>query len=71
VAVRQSTTFSAETPRKLFDIPEDIWSDDYDVSPDGERFVMIERDPLELRPFDLVVIPNWAEEMKARLASAK
>jgi hypothetical protein len=26
---------------------------------------------LELRPFDLVVIPNWVDEMKSRLAAAK
>jgi hypothetical protein len=32
---------------------------------------MIQRDPLELRPFDLVVIPNWVDEVKARLAAAK
>jgi len=32
---------------------------------------MIQRDPLELRPFDLVIVPNWVEEMKSRLKAAK
>jgi hypothetical protein len=63
--------FSAEPPQKLFDIREDIWIDYYDVSPDGQRFVMVQKDPLELRPFDLVVVPGWVEEMKARLAAAR
>jgi hypothetical protein len=25
---------------------------------------VVQRDPLELRPFDLVIVPNWVEEMK-------
>jgi serine/threonine-protein kinase len=69
--VRTSIMFSAEPPQKLFDIREDIWIDYYDVSPDGQRFVMVQKDPLELRPFDLVVVPGWVEEMKARLAAAR
>jgi serine/threonine-protein kinase len=48
--VRTSPSFAADPPRKLFDLPEDIESDFYDVSPDSKRFVMVERDPLELPP---------------------
>lgn len=69
--VRASPSFAADPPHKLFDLAEDIWSDSYDVSPDSQRFVMVQKDPLELRPFDLVVVPGWVEEMKARLASTK
>ena len=36
-----------------------------------QNFVMVELDPFELRPLDLVVVPGWVEEMKARLAAAK
>jgi hypothetical protein len=43
----------------------------YDVSPDGQQFVMVQKDPFELRPLDLVVVPNWVEEVKSRVASAK
>jgi serine/threonine-protein kinase len=69
--VRTSSSFSVAAPRILFRIPEDIWTGDYDVSPDGQSFLMLQRDPLELRPLDLVVVPNWVEEMKARLSAAK
>jgi hypothetical protein len=65
------TTFSAKAPRKLVAIPEDIAADFFDVSPDGRRFVLIQRDPLELRPLDLVIVPSWVDEMKARLASVR
>jgi serine/threonine-protein kinase len=70
-AVRMSPTFAVDAPQKLFDLPEDVQHEAYDVSPDGGRFLMVQVDPLELRPFDLVVVPNWVEEMKARLAAAK
>jgi hypothetical protein len=54
-------------------LPEEIARGDgfYDVSPDGQHFVMVQKDPFELRPVDLVVVPNWVEEMKARIDSAK
>lgn len=67
-AVRTSPTFPSDPPRKLFPLTDEIVIslDFYDVSPDGQHFVMIEKDPFELRPLELVV-----EEMKARLAAAK
>ncbi len=69
-AVRTSPTFAAEPPRKLFDLPDEI-AGGWDVSPDGQQFVMVELDPFELRPLDLVVVPGWVDEMNARLAAAK
>ncbi len=69
-AVRTSPLFIAGPPLKVFELPEDILGD-YDVAPDGQHFVMVQNDPIELRPFDLVVIPGWVEEMKSRLAAAK
>ncbi len=72
-AVRTSTTFEADSPRKLFDLSDELLTDVdfYDASPDGRHFAMIQKDPFELRPLDIVVVPGWAEEMKARLAAAK
>jgi len=71
-AVRTAPTFASEAPRKLFDLPEEIlWGFGfYDVSPDGQRFVMIEKDPFELRPLGLVIVPNWTAELEARMAAA-
>ena len=61
VAVRPDGSFGA--PRRLFD-----WTNfsntifhSYDVSPDGKRFLMIQRDPGSV-PRQLNVILNWADE---------
>jgi hypothetical protein len=32
---------------------------------------MIQKDPDELRPIELVVAPNWLEEVKAKMAAAR
>jgi Tol biopolymer transport system component len=71
-AVRTLPTFGSEPPRKLFEVPEEIVTGlrFYDATPDGQRFLMIERDPLELRPLGLVIVPGWTTELPARLASA-
>lgn len=67
--VRMSPAFLTDAPQKLFDFPDDVWSRMYDASPDGQSFVTVRKDPLELRPLDLVAIPGWTEEMKSRLAT--
>ena len=36
----------------------------YDVSADGERFVMIEPSGAAQLPTELVLVQNWAEELK-------
>ena len=40
----------------------------YDVTPDGQRFLMVR--PVDLPPepaTELVLVENWFEELKARL----
>jgi hypothetical protein len=69
-SVRTSPSFAADPPRKLFDLPEEIGGG-WNVSPDGQQFVMVELDPFELRPLELVIVPGWSEEMKSRLTAAK
>jgi hypothetical protein len=43
----------------------------YDVSPDGQRFLMIKdvtpEFAVRVQPPNLVVVLNWAEELKARV----
>ena len=42
----------------------------YDVAPDGQRFLMIKEPEVVERPSEaarVVVVLNWAEELKARL----
>jgi hypothetical protein len=57
----------------VFKIPEEIGVSFgfYDVTPDGQRFVMIEKDPFGLRPTELVAVPNWLAELKSRMATAR
>jgi hypothetical protein len=43
----------------------------YDVTADGQRFLMVEREPREEAPLQIVVIPDFVEEMKARLAAGR
>ncbi len=70
--VRTTPVFTSDPPRKLFDLTDDILSDAgfYDASPDGNHFVMVQKEPFEQRPPDLVIVPGWIEEMRARLAAA-
>jgi hypothetical protein len=32
---------------------------------------MVQNDPFELRPIEPVLVPNWVEALKARMASAR
>ena len=61
VAIRPDGSFGA--PRKLFDRTNFLTRifRCYDTSPDGKRFLMIQRDPGSV-PRQLNVILNWADE---------
>jgi eukaryotic-like serine/threonine-protein kinase len=43
----------------------------YDVTPDGQRFVMVQARERELAPAQLNVVTNWFEDLKRRVGSAK
>ena len=63
-AMRADGSFGA--PVRLFDRSNFLFSyrfRTYDVSPDGKRFLMIQRDPASV-PRQLNVILNWPEELK-------
>ena len=68
--VTTTPTFSARTPRMLFEGPfrTDGPSRGYDVTPDGQRFLMVKE--VELPPArvsHLVLVQNWTEELKAKV----
>ena len=42
----------------------------YDVSPDGQRFLFIEEPEAAPAPRQLVLIPNWSDELRAKLRAA-
>ena len=61
VAIRPDGSFGA--PRRLFDRSNYIFKyHSYDISPDGKRFLMIQRDPGSV-PRQLNVILNWSDEL--------
>ncbi len=68
VAIETEPELSVGTPRLLFEGrflgagPLHLRRS-YDVSPDGQRFLMIQREQ-ELVPTEIVVILNWFEELK-------
>ena len=64
VAIQTEPKFSADAPRVVLDVGFAA-EPAFDVSRDGERFLMIQRDASSKR--SLVVVLNWFEELK-RLA---
>ncbi len=67
VPVQLTPEVSAGKPKMLF---EDrfvrigfSWRD-YDITPDGQRFVMVEDAEEEAAPTEIVVVLNWFEELK-------
>ena len=63
VAIRPDGSFGP--PRRLFDRSTYFLKfSSYDVSPDGKRFLMIQRDPASV-PRQLNVILNWSDEAPA------
>ena len=56
-------TFRAGTPAKVFDAGGYTrgYARDYDVSPDGQRFLMIKDGP---KRDELIVVERWFEELK-------
>ena len=63
--------FSAGTPRMLFEgryDPAPFPIANYDVSPDGERFLMLKpSESAEAAPTQINVVLNWFEELKRRV----
>ena len=72
--IKLSNNYQLAKPRALF---EADWAHhDYDVSPDGQGFLMIEGPPDRteareyLQQLELVVVPNFFDELKAKMAEA-
>ena len=65
-------TFSAGKPAKVFDAKyaEPFPSRQYDVSPDGQRFLVLKDSPASdqnATSASMVVVLNWLEELKQRV----
>src|SRR5262249_20316376 len=72
--VRTTPGFSAGNPVKVFEtryaVPQNERT--YDVSADGQRFLMIKKaaaaETADATPPSMVVVINWSEELKQRVA---
>ena len=69
VAIETEPELSVGTSRLLFEgrflpVPSgDDPGSSYDISPDGQRFLMIQREQ-DLVPTEIIVVLNWFEELK-------
>ena len=69
VEITTEPSFSAGTPTMLFEgtfRSGNVARADYDVTPDGQRFVMVQQGGL-LGGSQLNVVLNWFEELKQRV----
>ena len=73
VDITTEPTFSAGTPKVLFDgdfRTGNVSRADYDVTPDGQRFLMVHLGDL-LEASQINVVLNWFEELKQRVPTRK
>ena len=74
VDVTTQGTFSAGKPRVLFEgryVPTPRSFQDYDVSPDGQRFLMLKPAEQAQSPEQINVVLNWFEELKQKVPAGK
>ena len=75
VDIATQPSFTAGKPRVLFEgryVPTPATSPNYDVSPDGQRFLMLKPSEQEASaPTQINVVLNWFEELKRRVPPAK
>jgi Tol biopolymer transport system component len=75
VEIATKPSFSAGKPRMLFEgdyLPTPLQFPNYDVSPDGQRFLMLKPvDTGESAPTQINVVLNWFEELKRRVPTGK
>jgi len=67
-------TFSAGKPKELFEgsyVPTPRSFPDYDVSPDGQRFLMLKPAEEEQSSSHITVVVNWVEELKQKVPLGK
>ncbi len=68
VAVRTAPSFTASKPALLF---EGRFEDDYDIAPDGRRFLMVRQKEEETSGRQINVFLGWLDELKRRVPSGK
>jgi Tol biopolymer transport system component len=75
VEIATQPGFAASKPRVLFEgdyLPTPLSFPNYDVSPDGQRFLMLKSNEAgDAAPTQINVVLNWFEELKRRVPAGK
>jgi Tol biopolymer transport system component len=74
VDIATQPAFAAGKPRMLFEgqyVPTPLTGPYYDVSPDGQRFLMLKPAEREQAPTQINVVLNWFEELKQKVPTGK
>jgi Tol biopolymer transport system component len=74
VEVTTQGAFSAGKPKVLFEgqyVPTPRSFQDYDVSPDGQRFLMLKSGEQSQAPAQINIVLNWFEELKQKVPTGK
>jgi hypothetical protein len=75
VDVAAQPSFAAGKPKLLFEgpyQPTPATLSNYDVSPDGQRFLMLKpSESAEAAPTQINVVLNWFEELKQKVPAGK
>jgi eukaryotic-like serine/threonine-protein kinase len=71
-AITTQPRFSAGKPKVLFagqfePSPSPVPNANYDVSPDGQRFLMVKPGGRDQAPTQINVVPNWFDELKRKV----
>jgi hypothetical protein len=74
VGIATQPGFAAGTPRMLFERRYEtaqVPTDNYDVSPDGQRFLMVKPSEQESVPTQIKIALNWFEELNQKVPTGK
>jgi eukaryotic-like serine/threonine-protein kinase len=74
VDVATQPSFSAGKPRMLFEggyVPAPGALPNYDVTPDGQRFLMIKASQQGTSETQIIIVLNWLEELKQKVPTGK
>ncbi len=75
VEITTQPNFSVGKPQMLFEgryLPTPVTSPNYDVSPDGQRFLMLKpAEQAQAAPTQINVVLNWFEELKQKVPPGK
>ena len=75
VSISPDSVFSSGAPRELFDVSQMFFPStplaNYDISPDGKRFVMVRNTRERTSTQACNVILNWTDELRQRLRTGE